>query len=463
MTPGSLHRTSAGPVNARVNADGTITTSVRDTDYNSSIDEFSLDDDDMSDFGGDDIMAPIIVNETPGDIIGNLSRSLSKMVMDMSGHSGAQGLGTSSRQLNGSGGPDPAGGGGGDRRAVMANLSQFQSTRSVLTIDVEWEDDNRFIQFLRYIRIMAPHPDEKPVKKRIRIVTWVAMVLDFLAAVVAITTYSSVSTCCGEPILSIAGNFNWNAAIRVTTYIYICLIFLEILPVVRDGFPFNLLNPMIGFLITFAVFFGDSIFQASIMWIIEASAVACEYYVFRLRSRGYNDRQERLDKTEREIRSLRNIKKKVKKQYDLDVSRKSLDVASLDDDDSFEDGSSFHDETDMEDCGESTVTDISKVRELRLMRERRLLRQSQAVDRRHLRYHLIGVAVNIFLVCLSLLLICTIGRNGGLCIIDMTSLNVFKNDQLDRCYQCQGTTGTCEVCNADGSSQCYYPYGRSGQ
>ena len=128
------------------------------------------------------------------------------------------------------------------------------------------------------------------------------------------------------------------------------------------------------------------------------------------------------------------------------------------DDGSLLDDDSFHDETVMDDGAATTVTDISKVRELRLLRERRLLRQSQAVDRRHLRYHLIGVAVNIFLVCVSLMLICAIGRNGGLCFIDMTMPNVFKNDQLDRCYDCQGRSGTCEICDAE-VIQCYYPYG----
>ncbi len=459
VTPGSLHRTSSAAVVARVNPDGTITTTSRDTDLNTSMDGFSSDDDD--EFALYDESAPM-VSDTPGSIIGNMSRSLSKVIMDMSGHSGIQGLGTtdgSSRQLNGSG-RDGVGGGpdGLDRRAAMTNLSKFQSTRSVLTLDVEWEDDNRFISFLRYIRILAPHPDEKPVKKRIRIFTWLAMVLDFLAAIVAITTYSQATTCCGEPILSIAGSLNWTVAIKVTTYVYICLILLEIIPVVRDGFPFNLLNPMIGFLITFAVFFDDSLFQAVVMWIIEAGAVSCEFYVFRLRSRSYNDRDERLQKTEREIIALRRIKKKVKKQYDMEMSRKTLDCAS-DDDDSLGDDSSFHDETDMEDTGGGAATDISKVRELRLLRERRLLRESQAVDRRHLRYHMIGVVVNIFLVCVSLLLIVAIGKNGGFCIVDMTAFNVFQNNQLERCYQCQGTTGTCEICNADGSSQCYYPYG----
>lgn len=449
VTPGSTHKTSAGPVNVRVNADGTLTTTSRHNDYNSSFGEYSSDEDDMLGSGGDGHESAAVVSGTPGGIIESFSKSISNFVMDASGRSGIQGLGTSSHHSR----HDI-----GDRRAAMAGFASSQSTRSILTADLQWHyDDNRFIHFLRYIRILPPHPDEKPVKRRIRIVTWMSLLFDLTAAIVAITTYGGVSTCCGMPILdvAVAGAFNWNTAIRVTTYVYVLLILMEILPVVRDGFPFNLLNPLIGFLITFAVFFDDHIAFAATMWIIEALAVSCEFYVFRLRSRVYNDRERRLLTIADEMDTLRSVKKKVKAQYDMECSRKSLDIPD-DDDDSAIDDSSFHDE--IED-GCATVTDISKVREVRLLRERRILRKSQVEDRVHLRYHSVGVAVNIFLACLSLLLICTIGRNGGLCLVDMTMPNVFKNDQLDRCYECQGTSGTCEVCHPDGTSHCYFPYG----
>jgi hypothetical protein len=439
---------------ARVNKDGTITTtSSRDrpnTDLNGSMDgfnsddgdEFALDDDD--DYGngtaaaenGDSTGPKMVLTDEPGTVLGTVSRTFSKMVIDMSGHS--NGLGST------------------DRRSAMAK--QFNSMRSILSMDiVDFQDDNRFVRFLRYIRVLAPHPNEKPLKKWIRILTWVAMTLDLTAAIVAITTYSSATTCCGDPILSIAGSVNWTVIIRVTTYIYLCLILLEIVPVVRDGFPINLLNPMIGFLITFAVFFDDSIVQAAVMWSIEATAVFCEFVIFRIRSRVHRERNERLNKTEQEIKSLRKVKKKVKKIYDLEVSKMSLDIGTSDDDDSILQDNSFHDETESGDAG--VPTDISNVRELRLLRERRFLRNSQNNDRVHLRYHMIGVAINIFLVCVSLLLIIAIGRNGGLCIVDMEGFNVFSNNQLERCFQCQGTSGTCEICNADGTSQCYYPYG----
>ena len=328
-------------------------------------------------------------------------------------------------------------------------LSKYTSARSVLTFDMEFEDEPNWKQFLRYIRILPPHKDEKPIKRRIRIFTWVAMFLDFLAALVSITTYDGVSMCCGEPVLSIAGDINWTLAVRITTYLYMILIFAEIVPVLRGGFPFNLLNPFVGFCITFAVFFDDRILEAVIMWLIEASAVACEFFVYRLRVRVHSQREARLQETEEELKAIKQSKRKLLSQL---KSGKSSDDSS--DEDSFA-GGSFHDETTDSD---DPMPDVSQVRETRLLRERRLLRQTQSEDRRHLRYHFIGVAVNGSLAGIALMLICSIGRSGGLCVRDMVAPNVFKNDQLERCYDCQGTTGVCEVCREDGTSHCYYPY-----
>jgi hypothetical protein len=219
----------------------------------------------------------------------------------------------------------------------------------------------------------------------------------------------------------------------------------------------------VGFLITFAVFFDDSVVQAAIMWVIETMAVSCEVYIFRLRSLAYKERVKRLEKTDDAIKNLRNTKKKIKQLYEsgknLNISNHSMGSCSCDG----ESDDSFHDETgskdDMTTGGKSTGTDISKVRENKLYRERRVLRESNANDRRHLRYHLIGVCVNCFLVCLSLLIICVISKNKGLCIVDMEAPNVFQNNQLERCFDCQGVQGMCEVCREDGTSHCYYPYG----
>ena len=111
------------------------------------------------------------------------------------------------------------------------------------------------------------------------------------------------------------------------------------------------------------------------------------------------------------------------------------------------------------------VSDLSTRRELKLMRERRLLRQSHGEEKQSLRYHFMGVLFNCGLVTISLLLILCIGRSKGLCIKDMEVPSLFKKNQLDMCYDirkilddCQGSSGVCEICSDDGTSQCYYPY-----
>lgn len=61
--------------------------------------------------------------------------------------------------------------------------AQSQSARSLLTIErAEYQDDSKFIRILRYIHFLPPHPNEDPIKKKIRIITWCALVCDFLNA-----------------------------------------------------------------------------------------------------------------------------------------------------------------------------------------------------------------------------------------------------------------------------------------
>jgi hypothetical protein len=61
--------------------------------------------------------------------------------------------------------------------------STGQSTRSLLTIErQDYQGENAFIRALRYIHVLAPHPNEDPIRKKIRIVTWVALFMDFLNA-----------------------------------------------------------------------------------------------------------------------------------------------------------------------------------------------------------------------------------------------------------------------------------------
>lgn len=344
-----------------------------------------------------------------------------------------------------------------ERRGMLSDHGASKSVRSLLTIDMEFEEEPIWKQWLRYIRILAPHPDEKPIKRNIRIFNWVAMGLDFLTALVSITTFDSVSYCCGDPILSIAGDINWDAAIQVTVYLYIVLIFAEIIPVMREGFPFFLANPFFGFLITFGMFFDDRILEAVVMWIIEASAVLCEFWVYRLKMKWHNQRGERLQKAENDLKALRKERKRRKLSGG---SMHSMDSVSSDL--SF-DERSFHDESNG--SSRSSLTkeppapkDVSQIRETRILRERRLLRQAQSDDRRKLRYHFAGVAFNIGLVVISLLLIVMVGRSGGLCIVDMIAPNVFKTNQLEKCFDCKGVDGVCEVCRDDGTSHCYYPY-----
>jgi hypothetical protein len=107
-----------------------------------------------------------------------------------------------------------------------------------------WPNDPLWKKAFRYIRILPPHPQERPERRKIRIVIWAALVLDFVAAVVSLTTYNGVSRCCGTDMFSLLFvNGDWKKAIQIVTYIYMVLIFAEIIPVVRRGLPFNLLNP----------------------------------------------------------------------------------------------------------------------------------------------------------------------------------------------------------------------------
>jgi hypothetical protein len=337
---------------------------------------------------------------------------------------------------------------------LMKNMSSHSMDRSghsfdrsVLSFDQkQFEDDAKIKRFLRYMRILPPNPYEKPAKKRIRIYTWSILILDFIAAMVAITTYDGVTTCCGVSILSPAANINWNSVIRVTTYVYLAAIFLEIIPVLRKGIPFNLLNPLMGFAITFAMFFDDRIPEAICMWLIEVSAIFLEFLVYRIKSRHYHEREARLARVDKDL-----------EPFKYKSSRKNAPVESLSDDsdDDSLSGDSFGNED--EEAPRTSGPGGNHLTKLRLLRERRILRQTQTTDRVQLRYHFAGVAINLSFVGISMILILSIAVNGGLCFKDMKT-TVFESNQLEKCSACKGTSGVCEVCNDDGSSECYYPY-----
>jgi len=365
--------------------------------------------------------------------------------------------------------------------------STGQSARSLLTIErPEFQNQNRLMRFLRYIHFLAPHPDEDPIKKKIRIVTWTALVLDFINALVAIVTYGGSTTqCCERSIMSAFGGngkVNWDKTILVVTTLYILLIFLEVVPVMRDTFPFNLLNPFIGFVITFAVFFSDSITESAIMWSVEMLAVLCEVINYRLRLKRFGKRKARLKNTKQEIAKLRKLKRKVKNQYDkgggrsLSRAESAQLVVDLNDSSSFAEDSSFFDDIETQHNSDvhtvasrtaiTSVSNIGTARETRLLRERRQLIRSQQEDELDLRYHFVGASFNVALVVLSLLMLILISKNGGMCIKGMSFGNIFRNNQLEKCDQCDGSE-VCEICiwndpdkkELSEDSFCYYPYG----
>jgi len=105
----------------------------------------------------------------------------------------------------------------------------------------------------------------------------------------------------------------------------------------------------------------------------------------------------------------------------------------------------------------SRTPKIGERKEMRLLRERRILRQKQQAESRDLNFHFIGCCINICLIVISLLLIITISSTGGLCVYN-GSVKIFSMDQLGKCNECRGTSDECQVCNSDGTHQCYYPY-----
>lgn len=404
------------------------------------------------------------------------------------------------------------------------SLHSFMTTRSMLSVDKEFfDDDPEWKKALRWLRLLPPHKDEKPLKKKIRIFTWLVLLFDFIAAMVAVTTYDGATTCCGEPIFSMLINLNWDVFFRVITYLYLILIFAEIVPVVRQGLPFNILNPTLGFAITFAMFFDDSVAEAVAMWIIEATAIFFEFLIYRTKARLFREETERLAKTDSDLAELNKSRRESKRWLQknsshggsLHGSRHSMPFSTIEEGNSSDDesmsGNSFGGNDSSGDLSE-WVTELkgekepsgsqhklppslprqvstakvtsprtaktadmlgasghsmasmgSRVplpgerKEMRLLRERRILRQRQQSEARELKIHFIGTCINVGLIVISLILIITIASTGGLCVFN-ESVKIFSSDQLKNCNQCVGVTDVCEVCNADGSHQCYYPY-----
>lgn len=188
----------------------------------------------------------------------------------------------------------------------------LKSTRSQLSIDKEpFEDDSAWKNVLRYLHLLPPHKNEKPLKRRIRVFTWLVLFFDFIVALVAISTYDGATKCCGVPIYSMIAKINWDTCVRAVIYLYFFAILAEIIPVVRQGLPFNLLNPTLGFAITIAMFFDDSVAQAVAMWILEALAVFFEFLVYRVKVRLYREESARLLKTDEDLANLKKSQKNI--------------------------------------------------------------------------------------------------------------------------------------------------------
>jgi hypothetical protein len=202
------------------------------------------------------------------------------------------------------------------RGASLASFNfsshSLKSTRSQLSIDKDpFEDDPAWKRVLRYLHILPPHKNERPIKRNIRVCTWMVLLFDFIAALVAVTTYNGATTCCGVPVFSMVLKINWDTCFRVVTYLYLIVILAEIIPVVRQGLPFNLLNPTLGFAITIGMFIDDSLAQAVFMWMMEALAIFCEFLVYRMKAVVYEEDTARLLKTDEDLARIKKSQKNI--------------------------------------------------------------------------------------------------------------------------------------------------------
>jgi hypothetical protein len=254
-----------------------------------------------------------------------------------------------------------------------------------------------------------------PIKRWLRCLTWTTFICDATAAIVSLVQFETVQACCGRPILNLGGiNVNWPKIIQYACIFYLILIMLELYPVMRRGFPFNIVNPIIGFLITFGIFFDDSYVEALCMWCIETMAVLSEFAVYRVKIRQVNMRAI-------EIKKL--MPKTTKKK------------------ESFEDEDNY-------------LKDLHKAR-----RRYYVLKQEQRMDQRLLQYLHVAVYMNIVMSSIVLMLILVIARHGGMCIRDFDYPNPFLGNQLSRCDLCTSTTEECQICIPETETyQCYLPY-----
>ena len=107
----------------------------------------------------------------------------------------------------------------------------------------------------------------------------ISLFIDFLLAGVAIVTYQGddVRTCCGLTPFDDKDGTNWPRRIRLAVYCYPVLLALETYPVCVHHFSVNIVNPFIGYLITFATFFDSGRTEALIIWTLEAASILAEF------------------------------------------------------------------------------------------------------------------------------------------------------------------------------------------
>jgi len=105
---------------------------------------------------------------------------------------------------------------------------------------------------------------------------------------------------------------------------------------------------LVGFVITFAMFFDDSLIAAVLMWVIEAGSVFFEFRVFRLQSRLYHGGYDKLDELEKSLTSTRLLRAS---SHHRVSSVSSLDI-SVENDEEDDSGNSFGEDDDDDEDNE---------------------------------------------------------------------------------------------------------------
>lgn len=297
----------------------------------------------------------------------------------------------------------------------------FQSVQAFVDEETTEEESKQecsvtriMIRTLILLRLL-PEDEENWTRIQIglRLAQWLALIPDFSAAVVSVTSFSHLVMCCGKPVVNLGDyGFDWCKLFERLTLAYLIMVVLEIYPVVRKGLPFNLINPPLGFFLTIVLFFDQGKFDAFIMWVLEALSVLFEYVVYRLKL----SQRKRLSKEVAFVEQL--------------AQRKQRDEESQADYDEY-----------MEEAQRLLVG----------------MKAKADVDDRLIRMLRYGLVLNTGLVLLILIFIILIVRAGGLCFNTAQMLNPLASDQLARCPMIVTDKMFSEVCTHE-IQQCYIPY-----